>query len=154
MGDIWHLTSQIRFSYKFVMVVYTSKDTFHQKERTEPRISHLSTTSQNLIFWTELASLSSSSSADISKRKRHLKIRRERERENQMKRAGCSFLYALVRKKSRASLGIINTEHRAHSSSLLPVHKFSSQVTLNSSVRRHTRAASQPGWCSSSSPYK
>lgn len=145
MGEIWHLTSQIRLSWKFLIVVYTNKDTFHQKERTEPLLWHLSATGQNFIFCTELASLSSSSSAHISKRKRHLKRRREKERENQIKRAGySSFLYALVRKMSRASLGIINTEHRAHSSSLLPVPKFSSQVTLNSSIRRHSRAASQP----------
>lgn len=146
MGEIWHLTSQIRLSWKFLMVVYASKDTFHQKGRTELLLWHLSTAGQNFIFWTELASLPSSSSAHISKRKRHLKRRRERERENQMKRAGCSFLYALVRKRSRASLGIISTEQRAHSSSLLVIHKFSSQMTLNSSIRRHRRAAySQSG---------
>lgn len=154
MGEIWHLTSQIRLSWKFLMVLLHQQGHYSSKgENWAPALTFIYHRPK-LYFLDRVSKCPSASSARISKRKRDLKRRRERERENQMKRAGCSFFYVLVRTKSGASLGIINTEDRTHSSPLLPIHKLSSQVTLNSSIGRHRRAASQPVWRSGSSPNK
>lgn len=109
-----------------------------------------------LHFFDRITMCTSASSAHISKRKKRFKKKKGKGKGKPNEKSQMLFFVFSCQNKEPVNRNTVHWDvHRAHSCSLLPTHKCSSQVMLNSSIRSHSRrAASQPVWCSSSSPYK